>query len=113
MVMVSLQSVYTHHLKGLAKDRGCSHPGCTVPGYLCEVHHCTPYRTHPVTGIDNLTLACGPHHKQADHGWNTRKNHRGQTEWIPPAHLDHRQPRVNTYHHPEKLLRSEDDDEVP
>jgi hypothetical protein len=26
-----------------AKDRGCSFPGCTVPGYLCEVHHNDPY----------------------------------------------------------------------
>src|SRR6185312_12399060 len=93
-----------------AKDRGCSHPGCTVPGYLCEVHHCTPYCTHPVTGIDNLTLVCGPHHKLAEYGWSTRKNQRGHTEWIPPAHLDRGQPRVNTFHHPEKLL-TEDDDE--
>jgi hypothetical protein len=22
-----------------AKDRGCSHPGCDVPGYFTEVHH--------------------------------------------------------------------------
>ncbi|WP_343709027.1 hypothetical protein, partial [Mycobacterium sp.] len=34
-----------------------------------------------------------------------------QTEWIPPPHLDHGQPRTNTYHHPEKLLRK--DDEAP
>jgi hypothetical protein len=94
-----------------AKDRGCSHPGCTVPGYLCEVHHCTPYCTHPATGIDNLTLVCRPHHKLADYGWTTRKNARGQTEWIPPPHLDRGQPRINTYHHPEKLLRSEDEGE--
>ncbi|MFW3114754.1 hypothetical protein MHAE_13423, partial [Mycobacterium haemophilum DSM 44634] len=26
-------------------------------------------------------------------------------------HLDHGQPRTNTYWHPEKLLRDEDDDE--
>ena len=26
-----------------AKDRGCTFPGCTVPAYLCEVHHCDPY----------------------------------------------------------------------
>jgi Domain of unknown function (DUF222) len=26
-----------------AKDRGCSHPGCDVPGYLCEVHHVTDF----------------------------------------------------------------------
>ena len=26
-----------------AKERGCSAPGCTVPGYYCEVHHVTDY----------------------------------------------------------------------
>jgi hypothetical protein len=94
-----------------AKDRGCSFPGCSVPAHLCQAHHCNPYATHPITDINDLTLACGPNHKLADHGWTTRKNHNGDTEWIPPAHLDHGQPRTNTYHHPEKLLR--DDDEVP
>ncbi|WP_249026131.1 hypothetical protein, partial [Mycobacterium lacus] len=33
------------------------------------------------------------------------------TEWIPPPHLDHGQPRTNSYHHPEKLLRDGDEDE--
>jgi hypothetical protein len=94
-----------------AKDRGCSFPGCSVPAHLCETHHCNPYATHPVTDINDLTLACGPNHKLAEQGWTTRKNHNGDTEWIPPAHLDHGQPRTNTYHHPEKLLREDDDDE--
>ncbi len=94
-----------------AKDRGCSFPGCSVPGYLCEVHHCNRYATNPVTDVNDLTFGCGPNHKLAEQGWTTRKNHHGQTEWIPPPHLDHGQPRVNTYHHPEKLLR--DDDEIP
>src|SRR5580698_11031439 len=94
-----------------AKDRGCSFPGCSVPGYLCEVHHCNPWATNPVTDVNDLTLACGPNHKLAEQGWTTRKNAHGDTEWIPPAHLDHGQPRTNTYHHPEKLLQ--DDDEVP
>ncbi|ETB50954.1 hypothetical protein O976_13160, partial [Mycobacterium avium subsp. paratuberculosis 10-8425] len=31
------------------------------------------------------------------------------TEWIPPPHLDRNQPRTNTFHHPEKLLRGEND----
>jgi hypothetical protein len=94
-----------------AKDRGCSFPGCPVPAHLCQTHHCNPYATNPVTDINDLTLACGPNHQLADQGWTTRKNAHGDTEWIPPAHLDHGQPRTNTYHHPEKLLR--DDDEVP
>src|SRR6195952_3663557 len=96
-----------------ARDRGCTFPGCTMPAYLCEVHHDDPYATHPVTDIDHLSLGCGPNHQLAEQGWNTRKNSRGQTEWIPPAHLDRGQPRTNTYHHPEKLLRAEDDDEEP
>src|SRR6201995_1034823 len=67
-----------------AKDRGCSFPGCTVPGYLTEVHHVVPWSQNRETDIDNLTLACGPHHTLADHGWITRRNQRAQTEWIPP-----------------------------
>jgi hypothetical protein len=99
-----------HRLNILAKDRGCTFPDCPVPANLCQTHHCNPYATHPVTDINDLTLACDPNHKLADQGWTTRKNHNGDTEWIPPAHLDHGQPRTNTYHHPEKLLQ---DDEFP
>jgi hypothetical protein len=94
-----------------AKDRGCSFPGCTVPANLCETHHCNPYAINPVTDVNDLTLACGPNHKLAEQGWTTRKNHNGDTEWIPPPHLDRGQPRVNTYHHPEKLLQDEEDDD--
>jgi Domain of unknown function (DUF222) len=94
-----------------AKDRGCSFPGCSVPGYLCEVHHCNRYATNPVTDVNDLTFGCGPNHKLAEQGWATRKNSHGQTEWIPPPHLDHGQPRVNTFHHPEKLLRDDDEGE--
>ncbi len=96
-----------------AKDRGCSFPGCTVPANLCEAHHCNPYATNPVTDINDLTLTCNPNHKLADQGWTTRKNARGDTEWIPPPHLDYGQARTNTYWHPEKLLRDDDDDGHP
>ncbi|OBH47175.1 hypothetical protein A5690_15780 [Mycobacterium intracellulare] len=98
-----------------AKDRGCSAPGCTVSGYYCEVHHTTDYATCHSTDINQLTFACGPHHHMLDPGgWTTRKNTRGDTEWIPPPHLDRGQPRTNAYHHPEKLLHHEhhDDDEA-
>src|SRR3984957_4782479 len=95
-----------------AKDRGCTFPNCEVPGYLCEVHHCDPYATNPVTDVNDMTLTCRPNHKLAEQGWTTRKNARGDTEWIPPAHLDRGQPRINTFHHPEKLLQ-DDDDEAP
>jgi hypothetical protein len=94
-----------------AKDRGCSAPGCTVPGYYCEVHHITDYAQSHTTDINDLTFACGPHHRiLKPAGWTTRKHPRCNTEWIPPPHLDHDQPRTNTFHHPEKLLRDADED---
>ncbi len=96
-----------------ANDRGCSFPNCEVPGYFCEAHHTDPYARCQTTDVNDLTLACGGHHPLAEDGWTTRKNHHGQTEWIPPPHLDYGQPRTNTYHHPEKLLRAAEDDEVP
>ena len=97
-----------------AKDRGCSHPGCDVPGYLCEVHHCTDYASCRTTDINDLTFGCGPHHRLIQPGgWSTRKNPHGDTQWIPPPHLDRGQPRTNVYHHPEKLLRPQDDEDEP
>ena len=95
-----------------AKDRGCSAPGCTVPGYYSEVHHVIGYTQCRCTDVNNLTFGCGTQHGIIQPGkWSTRKNARGDTEWIPPPHLDRGQPRTNTYWHPEKLLRDGDDDE--
>ncbi|BBX95874.1 HNH endonuclease signature motif containing protein [Mycobacterium lacus] len=93
-----------------AKDRGCTAPGCDVSGYYCEVHHCTPCAHCHTTDVNDLTFACGGHHPLAEQGWTTRKRKDGTTEWIPPPHLDHGQPRTNSYHHPEKLLTDHEDD---
>ncbi|HEX5256975.1 MAG TPA: HNH endonuclease signature motif containing protein [Mycobacterium sp.] len=92
-----------------AKDRGCSHPGCDVPGYYCEVHHVEDWARTYRTDIDQLTLACGPHHRLLERGWTTRKRANGDTEWIPPPHLDRGQPRTNAFHHPEDLLCEQED----
>ncbi|MCV7196816.1 HNH endonuclease signature motif containing protein [Mycobacterium angelicum] len=92
-----------------AKERGCTAPGCEVKGYYCEVHHCSPYAQCRTTDVNELTFACGGHHPLAEKGWTTRKDSHGDTEWIPPPHLDHGQPRTNSFHHPEKLLADEDD----
>ncbi|WP_373877563.1 hypothetical protein, partial [Mycobacterium kiyosense] len=32
------------------------------------------------------------------------------TAWTPPSHLDRNQPRTNSYHHPERMLRDNDDE---
>ncbi len=94
-----------------AKDRGCTKPGCPAPAYHCQAHHVQGWQATQCTDIDDLALACGIDNRLAENGWTTRKNARGDTEWIPPPHLDHGQPRINTFHHPEKLLHDDDDEE--
>lgn len=95
-----------------AKDRGCSAPGCDVPGYYSEVHHVTDYAKCHTTDVNELAFGCGPHHRLLrPGGWTTRKRADGDTEWIPPPHLDRGQPRTNTFHHPENLLRYDEDDD--
>ncbi|MGB8387415.1 DUF222 domain-containing protein, partial [Mycobacterium sp.] len=96
-----------------AKDRGCTRPGCDVPGYWCEVHHVEDWATTHRTDINNLTPACGSDHALVEPaGWTTRKRANGDTEWIPPPHLDSGlsagKPRTNAFHHPEKLLADDD-----
>ena len=87
-----------------AKDRGCTAPGCDVPGYLAEVHHVEEWAVGGGTDIDKLTFACGPHHRLlTPGGWKTRKRKDGRTEWLPPPHLPIR-PGTNDFHHPERLF---------
>jgi hypothetical protein len=93
----------------MATQRGCTFPGCTMPGYLTEVHHDHDWSHGGRTDIEDLSLGCGPHHKLAtNNGWRTRKNRYGRTKWIPPSGSPHRG-GVNNYHHPERLLDGGDD----
>ena len=93
-----------------AKDRGCTAPGCDVPGYLTEVHHVDEWSDGGLTNVDRLTFACGPHHRLIKPGgWRTRKRKDGTTEWIPPQHLP-LNGGVNSYHHPERLLPTRSDE---
>jgi hypothetical protein len=91
-----------------AKDRGCTAPGCDVPGYWCEVHHVDDWATGGKTDADRLTFACGANHKLVGKGWTTKKLPNGRTEWIPPRHLDHGQKRTNDFHHPERTFEGDD-----
>ena len=92
----------------IAKDRGCTHPSCDVPGYWSEVHHIDDWAAGGQTDADKLTFACKPNHKQVGNGWQTKKLPNGRTAWIPPPHLDHGQARTNDYHHPERLFTDDD-----
>lgn len=93
-----------------ATDRGCTAPGCDVPGYLTEVHHVDEWATGGLTNVDRLTFCCRAHHALVTQDdWKTRKRPDGRTEWIPPPQLP-LQRGVNDFHHPERLLPEADDD---
>ncbi len=98
-----------------ALERGCTKPDCTAPPNRCQVHHAERDWQHGGrTDIDELTLACGCDNRLVDDsptGWTTRKRKSdNRTEWIPPRHLDRGQNRVNLYHHPERVLRPDQED---
>ncbi|MEB3069792.1 HNH endonuclease signature motif containing protein [[Mycobacterium] vasticus] len=83
-----------------ARDRGCTRPGCTVPGYLCQAHHLdNDWANNGQTDVDKLALACAPDNRMAtEQGWTTQLGQSGRVEWIPPPTLDHGQPRINPFH---------------
>jgi hypothetical protein len=90
-----------------ARDRGCTAPGCDIPGYLCQTHHVDEWAEGGHTNIDRLTFACGPHHRLiTPGGWTTRKRPDGATDWIPPPQIP-LPGGANTFHHPERLVPEE------
>jgi hypothetical protein len=82
----------------VARDRGCSFPGCTHPPEFCERHHIREWADGGPTDPDNLTLLCRYHHHNfAARGWACRLNQDGIPEWVPPRHVDRDQtPLINT-----------------
>ena len=95
----------------IARDGGCTKPGCTVPAYGTQAHHAAKdWTAGGETNVDQLGLACGPDNRGVGPGgWTTRINDQNQVEWLPPPQLDTGQKRTNDYHHPEKLrLPAED-----
>ena len=95
----------------IARDGGCTKPGCTVSAYGTQAHHAARDWTHGgQTNVDDLALACGTDNRMVGPGsWTTRLTDRHEVEWIPPEHLDTGQTRVNRYHRPEELHPPSDD----
>ena len=90
----------------IARDGGCTKPCCAVGPYGCEAHHAkTPWRHGGHTNVNDMALACGTDNRDAEDGWTTAINARGECEWTPPPDLDHGQSRINYHHRPEALLR--------
>jgi hypothetical protein len=95
----------------IARDGGCTKPGCTVPAYGSQVHHAArDWADDGQANVDELGLACGPDNRTVGpDSWTTRINECNNVGWIPPADLETGQARVNDYHRPERLFRPPDD----
>ncbi len=80
----------------IARDRGCTFPGCDQPPEHCQRHHVIGWADGGLTDLNNLTLLCGHHHREFDRaGWTCHITN-GRPEWIPPAWIDPtRTPRRN------------------
>jgi hypothetical protein len=89
---------HTQTLALVARDSGCSFPGCDRAAQWCERHHIVEWVQGGETNLDNLTLLCRYHHHNfATRGWDCRINGDGLPEWIPPAWIDRtRTPLINT-----------------
>lgn len=83
----------------LARDHGCTFPGCDTPAAWTEAHHTTPYRQTQRTSVDDGTLPCPHHHTHFEAmGWQSIM-HNGTPHWITPPWLDNtRTSRRNPMH---------------
>jgi hypothetical protein len=81
----------------IARDAGCSFPGCTHPPSWCDRHHIRDWIAGGLTNLDNMTLLCRYHHTHfMQKGWTCRMSMDGLPEWIPPRWIDRAQrPQLN------------------
>ncbi len=81
----------------IARDGGCSFPGCTHPPQWCERHHIRAWIDDGPTDLSNLTLLCGYHHHNfASRGWSCHLDPDGLPAWTPPRWVDrHQTPMTN------------------
>ncbi|GAB2518350.1 HNH endonuclease signature motif containing protein [Nocardia heshunensis] len=92
----------------IARDKGCTRPGCDAPASMCAVHHVTDWAVGGPTDLSNLALACDHCHalvNDSADGWKTVVMGKdsafpGRCGWIAPKHVDPTQSaKVNQRHH--------------
>ncbi len=86
----------------IARDGGCSFPGCDAPPQWTEAHHVTEFRDSRRTTVADVTLVCSYNHRTFEQqGWRCVMAE-GRPHWIAPAWLDPDGTlRMNTMHdHP-------------
>ena len=82
----------------IAREGGCSFPGCDHPPQWCDRHHIIDWIDGGPTDLDNMTLLCRYHHTHfLQKGWACRMNGDMLPEWIPPRWIDPEQrPQLHT-----------------
>ncbi|MGH3717811.1 MAG: DUF222 domain-containing protein [Pseudonocardiaceae bacterium] len=72
----------------VARDGGCTFPGCHRPPGLCAAHHVRHWADLGETTVGNCCLLCPTHHHQVHlQGWDITI-HGGRVEFRPPAIID-------------------------
>lgn len=100
----------------VARDRGCTFPGCDRGPRWTDAHHVVSWAAGGPTALGNLALLCQTHHTDihnadihnagihntgthGDRGWTMYMATDGFPSFIPPPHVDPQQvPRRNRYH---------------
>lgn len=99
----------------IARDKGCTRPGCDAPASMCAVHHIVDWADGGLTDLNNLALACDHCHalvNDSADGWKTvvmgkDSTYRGRCGWIAPKRIDPSgTARVNQRHHAGELVAS-------
>ena len=76
------RTIPTHIRRALIiRDRGCAFPGCHRRPRQCHAHHVTHWADGGPTGVDNLVLLCGQHHRLIHHSSRTVRITRGTPEF--------------------------------
>ncbi len=92
-----------------ARDRGCTGPNCTVPGYGCEVHHAPAWVPGGPGNANALFFACPPTNQAEARGeYTSTVTDEGRLAWTDGTSP----PQVNRLHHPEELLADPQDEQT-
>jgi hypothetical protein len=72
----------------LARDGGCSFPGCDRPPGTSEAHHLAHWIDGGSTSLDNMTMLCAHHHRVVHRqGWDIDLAS-GRPMFTPPSTVD-------------------------